>query len=126
VAGPGSPSLLSNVMVSIEEQTDWFSGLIRSMDERGATTFDIDPEAERDWVAHVNERAGETLYMTTNSYYNGAEVAGKPRVFMPYSGGVRGYRRRLEACAKEGYAGFRFAGPSLADDKEAPTRAAQV
>ena len=126
VAGPGSPSLLSNVMVSIEEQIDWFAQLIRSMEERGATTFDIDPEAERNWVAHVNERACETLYMSTNSYYNGAEVAGKPRVFMPYSGGVRGYRRRLEACAKEGYAGFRFVDSSWTDEGEAPIRAAQM
>jgi hypothetical protein len=52
-------------MVSIEEQIDWFAQLIRSMEERGATTFDIDPEAERNWVAHVNERACETLYMST-------------------------------------------------------------
>jgi cyclohexanone monooxygenase len=126
VAGPGSPSLLSNVMVSIEEQIDWFGELIRSIEERGATTFDIDPEAERDWVAHVNERVRETLYMSTNSYYNGAEVAGKPRVFMPYSGGVRGYRRRLEACANEDYRGFRFAGPSRTDEKEASARASQV
>jgi len=106
VAGPGSPSLLSNVMISIEEQIDWFARLIGSMDERGQGVIEADEKAESDWVAHVNERARETLYMTTNSYYNGAEVSGKPRVFMPYSGGVRGYRRILETCAAEGYPGF--------------------
>ena len=50
----------------------------------------------------------ETLYLSTDSYYNGAEVKGKPRVFMPYSGGVRGYRRILHRCAEEGYSGFSF------------------
>ena len=106
VVGPGSPSLLSNVMVSTEEQIDWLSDLIRKMDEHHVVEFEAQPEAELAWVAHVNERAKETLYMTADSYYNGAEVAGKPKVFMPYSGGVRGYRRILNKCADEGYAGF--------------------
>ncbi len=106
VVGPGSPSLLSNVMVSIEEQVDWLAGLIEKMETSGVVEFEALPEAERAWVEHVNERARETLYLTTNSYYNGAEVAGKPRVFMPYSGGVRGYRRILQQCAAEGYSGF--------------------
>ena len=67
---------------------------------------EADPDAEKAWGEHLNERAKETLYLTTNSYYNGAEVKGKPRVFMPYSGGVRGYRRHLRECAEKGYAGF--------------------
>jgi cyclohexanone monooxygenase len=95
-------------MISIEEQIDWFARLIGTMDARGLLAIEADATAESEWVAHVNERARETLYMTTNSYYNGAEVSGKPRVFMPYSGGVRGYRRILEACAAEGYPGFTF------------------
>lgn len=106
VVGPGSPSLLSNVMVSTEEQIDWLAELIRKMDANHVVEFEANPEAEVKWVAHVNERAKETLYMTADSYYNGAEVAGKPKVFMPYSGGVRGYRRILHQCAKEGYSGF--------------------
>ena len=106
VVGPGSPSLLSNVMVSIEEQVDWLAALLRFMDENDILEFEADPQAERDWVRHVNERARETLYLATDSYYNGAEVAGKPRVFMPYSGGVRGYRRLLQQCAESGYLGF--------------------
>jgi cyclohexanone monooxygenase len=113
VAGPGSPSLLSNVMVSIEEQIDWFARLIRDLAARGLTTIEADEQAEREWVDHVNERARETLYLSTNSYYNGAEVAGKPRVFMPYSGGVRGYRRILEKCEAEGYPGFHLSGGPL-------------
>ncbi len=106
VVGPGSPSLLSNVMVSIEEQIDWAADLVAYMDANGIVEFEAEPEAERAWVEHVNERARETLYMSTNSYYNGAEVAGKPRVFMPYSGGIRGYRRILNDCAAQGYSGF--------------------
>jgi cation diffusion facilitator CzcD-associated flavoprotein CzcO len=109
-AGPGSPSLLSNVLLSIEEQIDWFAQFIEFMDDNGYTTFDVDPKAESDWVAHVNERVKETLYLSTGSYYNGAEVAGKPRVFMPYSGGVRGYRRILEKCAADSFSAFRFTG----------------
>ncbi len=112
VCGPGSPSLLSNVMISIEEQIDWFGRLFRMMEEKGISTVEADEDAERSWVAHVNERARDTLYLSTDSYYNGAEVAGKPRVFMPYSGGVRGYRRILERCEKEGYTGFRFSSAS--------------
>ena len=106
VVGPGSPSLLSNVMVSIEEQTDWLTEMILAAGEKDVVEIEVEPQAERDWVAHVNERAQETLYMTAASYYNGAEVAGKPRVFMPYSGGIRNYRRILENCARDGYSGF--------------------
>jgi cation diffusion facilitator CzcD-associated flavoprotein CzcO len=119
VVGPGSPSLLSNVMVSIEEQIDWLTELLRYMEAKGDVEFEALPEAEQAWVAHVNERVKETLYLTTDSYYNGAEVAGKPRVFMPYSGGVRGYRRFLKQCADAGYAGFalRKAPAAAPDDR---------
>ncbi len=106
VVGPGSPSLLSNVLVSTEQQIDWLAGLIRKMDEDHIVEFEATVQAEQAWVAHVNDRVKGTLYLTTDSYYNGAEVAGKPRVFMPYTGGVRGYRRILEKCAAEGYSGF--------------------
>lgn len=118
VVGPGSPSLLSNVMVSIEEQTDWFADLIEKANAEGIVEIEVDADAEQAWVAHVNERAQETLYMTAASYYNGAEVAGKPRVFMPYSGGIRNYRRILESCAKEGYSGFTLRrAPAAAKDR---------
>lgn len=106
VVGPGSPSLLSNVLVSTEEQLDWLAILLERMDRQGMIEFEATHEAEQSWVAHVNERAKETLYPMTPSYYNGSEIAGKPQVFMPYSGGVRGYRRILERCADEGYSGF--------------------
>ena len=104
--GPGSPSLLSNVMLSTEEQIDWLTALVRKMDADHVVEFEAGSNAERDWVAQVNDRVKETLYLTTDSYYNGAEVAGKARVFMPYSGGIRNYRRILQKCAADGYAGF--------------------
>ena len=108
VVGPGSPSLLSNVMVSTEEQIDWMAAFVEHMKANKQTVFEVQPDAEKDWGHHINERVKETLYLSTDSYYNGAEVQGKPRVFMPYSGGVRGYRRILHKCAAEGYTGFSF------------------
>jgi cation diffusion facilitator CzcD-associated flavoprotein CzcO len=106
IVGPGSPSLLSNVLLSAEEQIDWLAALFAYADERDIVTIEAIEAAERDWVAHVNERAQETLYPKTASYYLGAEMPGKPRVFMPYSGGVRGYRRILEQTAASGYKGL--------------------
>ncbi|WP_187968897.1 flavin-containing monooxygenase [Aquibium microcysteis] len=106
VAGPGSPSVLSNVMVSIEEQVDWFVQLLENLRDEGVDEIEVTEDAERDWTAHVQERARETLYMTADSFYNGGEIAGKPRVFMPYSGGVRHYRRLLQGSANDGYPGF--------------------
>lgn len=106
VCGPGSPSVLSNVMVSIEEQVDWFTTLLVHMRDHGLAEVEATSEAERAWNDTVQARVRETLYMTADSFYNGGEVAGKPRVFMPYSGGVRNYRRHLMACAQAGYSGF--------------------
>ncbi|WP_066663897.1 MULTISPECIES: flavin-containing monooxygenase [unclassified Sphingomonas] len=106
VVGPGSPSLLSNVLLSSEEQIDWLADLFRHAADHDIDEIEVTATAERDWVAHLNERAQETLYVKTPSYYLGAEMPGKPRVFMPYSGGVRGYRRILERTAANGYEGF--------------------
>lgn len=93
-------------MLSLEQQVDWLVALLTYAD---GGVVEVTAAAERDWVAHVNERAQETLYPQAASYYMGAEVAGKPQVFMPYSGGVRGYRRILEKCAAAGYDGFAVA-----------------
>jgi cyclohexanone monooxygenase len=106
VVGPGSPSLLSNVLLSTEEQIDWLADLLDAVRADGINEIEATEAAERDWVVHVNERAAETLYLRTPSYYVGAEMPGKPRVFMPYSGGVRGYRRILERVAADSYRGL--------------------
>ncbi|GLZ55319.1 NAD(P)/FAD-dependent oxidoreductase [Actinomycetospora sp. NBRC 106378] len=110
IAGPGSPSLLSNVLLSIEAHVDWIAGLLDHAAEQGADEIEASEQAEARWVDHVNERAAATLYPRAASYYMGAEVPGKPRVFMPYVGGVRGYRRTLEQVVADGYEGFTFTG----------------
>lgn len=120
VAGPGSPSVLSNVMVSIEEQVDWFTELLKQLRNEGVAEIEATRMAEADWTAHVQERAEQTLYMTADSFYNGGEIPGKPRVFMPYSGGVRHYRRLLQSCAEQGYAGFDLRHAPLGARQEIP------
>lgn len=110
IAGPGSPSLLSNVLLSTEQHVDWISQLLEHLRSRDLDVVEATVEAEQAWVAHVNERAQETLYPSAPSYYNGDEIPGKPRVFMPYVGGVRGYRRILEQVVADGYQGFELRG----------------
>lgn len=106
IVGPGSPSLLSNVLLSTEQQIDWLLALLKKARREDVVAVEVTADAEREWVEHVNARAKETLYPKAASYYMGAEIPGKPRVFMPYSGGVRGYRRIMEKVAEEGYRGF--------------------
>ncbi len=104
IAGPGSPSLLSNVLLSIEQHVDWLAELMAHVGPDGRV--EADPDAEERWIAHVNERADATLYPRAQSYYMGDEIPGKPRVFMPYSGGVRGYRRIMDKVVADGYDGL--------------------
>jgi cyclohexanone monooxygenase len=110
IAGPGSPSLLSNVLLSIEQHVDWLADLIEHADKLETGTIEATQQAETDWVAEVNSRAEATLYPQAKSYYMGDEVPGKPRVFTPYVGGVRAYRRICEEVADNGYRGFALRG----------------
>jgi len=111
VTGPGSPSVLSNMMVSIEQHADWLTDLFTYMRENGFTRIEPTPTAEAGWVQHVNDCADITLYPTANSWYMGANVPGKPRVFLPYVGGVDHYRVTCEKVAAEEYFGFQLTGP---------------
>src|ERR1700726_4972977 len=106
ITGPGSPSVLSNMMVSIEQHVDWLADAIAWMRNRGLATMEADKGAEEQWVDHVNEVAHTTLYPQANSWYMGANIPGKPRIFMPYIGGVGGYRRICNNVAAKGYKGF--------------------
>jgi cyclohexanone monooxygenase len=106
ITGPGSPSVLSNMIVSIEQHVDWITDCIHDMGERQLTVVEATPEAEAEWVAHVNEVADTTLYPQANSWYLGANVPGKPRVFMPYVGGVGAYREKCDEVAANDYEGF--------------------
>ena len=106
ITGPGSPSVLSNMVVSIEQHVDWIAGCLTHLGERQAAVIEATREAQEAWVAHVNAVADMTLFPLANSWYIGANVPGKPRVFMPYVGGVGLYRERCEAVAANGYEGF--------------------
>jgi cyclohexanone monooxygenase len=106
ITGPGSPSVLSNMIVSIEQHVDWIADCLAFMRDRGLDTMEASREAEDRWVAHVNEVAQMTLYPQANSWYMGANIPGKPRIFMPYIGGVGVYRRICNDVAAKGYEGF--------------------
>ena len=82
------------------------SGVIDHMRKNGIATFEATQEAQDHWVAHVNEVAKQTIFMQTDSWYWGANVPGKPRVFMPYAGGVGAYRQKCDEVAAAGYEGF--------------------
>jgi cyclohexanone monooxygenase len=106
ITGPGSPSVLSNMMTSIEQHVEWTAECIEYLHERQIATIEASRESEDDWVEHVNEVGNETLYPTAGSWYMGANVPGKPRIFMPYVGGVGSYRTRCAEIAAMGYEGF--------------------
>src|ERR1700738_5305555 len=106
ITGPGSPSVLSNMIVSIEQHVDWIADCIGYMRERALDHMEDSKDAEDKWVAHVNEVAQLTLYPQANSWYMGANIPGKPRIFMPYIGGVGVYRQICNDIAAKGYEGF--------------------
>jgi cyclohexanone monooxygenase len=106
ITGPGSPSVLSNMIVSIEQHVDWIADCVGWMRERGVDAMEAERDAEEKWVAHVNEVAHTTLYPQANSWYMGANIPGKPQIFMPYIGGVGVYRQICNDVAAKGYEGF--------------------
>jgi len=110
ITGPGSPSVLSNMIVSIEQHVDWIADCLAYLREHGLDTMEAKKDAEDNWVAHVNEVAYTTLYPQANSWYMGANIPGKPRIFMPYIGGVGPYRQICSDVAAKGYEGFAMAG----------------
>jgi cyclohexanone monooxygenase len=109
ITGPGSPSVLSNVVVSIEQHVEWISDHLEHLAKEGHTETEATAVAEQSWTAHVNEVASGTLYPLAKSWYTGANVPGKPRIFMPYVGGVGEFRRRCDEVAEHGYQGFAMA-----------------
>ncbi|MDX6572180.1 MAG: hypothetical protein QOC86_1336, partial [Gaiellales bacterium] len=106
VTGPGSPSVLSNMMVSIEQHVDWIAECIAHLREHGLSAIEPTPATEHAWVEHVRAAGEASLYPRAKSWYMGANIPGKPRVLMPYVGGVGAYRARCEAVAERGYDGF--------------------
>jgi cyclohexanone monooxygenase len=106
ITGPGSPSVLSNVVVSIEQHVEWVCDHLEYLRKKDLTTTEADYDAQEDWVALVNELASRTLMPKAASWYMGANVPGKPRVFMPFIGGVGRYREICDAVAADDYRGF--------------------
>ncbi len=112
VTGPGSPSVLSNMTVSIEQHVDWVADTLEHLRAKGFETIEPTPTAEAGWVQHVNDCGDITLFPSANSWYMGANVPGKPRVFLPYVGGVGVYRQTCEKVVEQGYLGFALEGPA--------------
>ena len=107
ITGPGSPSVLCNMPVAIEQHADWITDCIRHLRDRGLECIEARADAVDKWVAEVNEMAHKTvLPLAKHSWYLGANIPGKPRVFMPYAGGMVRYREICADVAARGYEGF--------------------
>jgi cation diffusion facilitator CzcD-associated flavoprotein CzcO len=107
ITGPGSPSVLCNMPVAIEQHADWITDCIRHLSDRGLECIEARADAMDKWVAEVNEAAHKTvLPLAKHSWYLGANIPGKPRVFMPYAGGMLRYRQLCADVAPRGYEGF--------------------
>ncbi len=105
ITGPGSPSVLSNVLPSIEFHVEWIE---RCVDHLNGRTIEATAEAESEWVDHVRECVERTIMTKADNWYLGANVPGKPRVFFAYAGGLPNYERKCTEVAASGYPGFRI------------------
>ncbi|GAA4526530.1 flavin-containing monooxygenase [Amycolatopsis samaneae] len=119
ITGPGSTMVLSNMLRAIEHHVAWIRDLLVRLRSAGVGTAEAGRAAQEDWAERVAEAAGRTLYHHADSYYLGANIAGKARVFMPYAGGLDVYRRVCDSVAQEGYHGFRL---SHVDTRDAVTQ----
>jgi cation diffusion facilitator CzcD-associated flavoprotein CzcO len=109
INGPGSPSVLGNNLSAIEQHVNWISDTLEELRERDVVCIEATTEAEDEWVEHVNEVAGGTLFYSCNSWYLGANIPGKPRVFMPYIG-VPAYAQKCADVVAANYEGFVLSG----------------
>jgi cyclohexanone monooxygenase len=108
ITGPQSPGVKSQMILACEQHVDWIADCLQYMRNRGLCRIEAEEQAEAAWVQHNNEVADRTLYPLANSWYVGANIPGKPRVFMPYVGGVTAYKKKCDEVAAKGYEGFRF------------------
>lgn len=106
LAGPGSPSVLVNMVIGVEQHVNWIGDCIAYIAAQGLRAIEPREDAQEAWVAHVAEVAAPTLYMRANSWYLGSNIPGKQRVFMPYIGGFDRYTAKLCEVAALGYDGF--------------------
>lgn len=117
ITGPGSPSVLSNMVVSIEQHVDWVTDCLAYLGDRGLHRIEASADAEARWMDHVAELADHTLYPAANSWYLGSNIPDKPRTFMPYVGGCGRYRRECEDVVARGYAGFILGSSSIVKEE---------
>jgi cyclohexanone monooxygenase len=118
VTGPGSPSVLSNMVVSIEQHVDWIADCLIHLRKLGLSRIEASQDAEQRWMDHVAELAAETLYPQADSWYVGANIPGKPRIFMPYVAGCGQYRHECEQIVARGYEGFQLGTRPIAVSEE--------
>lgn len=116
ITGPQSPSVKTQMILGGEQHTEWIAEFLEYMRLNGFTRFNVEQQAEDAWVLHNNDIADSTLYPLANSWYVGANVPGKPRVFMPYVGGFDRYKRACDELAQNGYPGLQLSsrGQTLA------------
>jgi cation diffusion facilitator CzcD-associated flavoprotein CzcO/acetyl esterase/lipase len=112
ITGPGSPSVLANMAVAIEQHVEFVTDCLETLRAEGLETIEPTPAAEAGWNRHVADTAGITLLPQTDSWYMGANVPGKPRVFLPYIGGVDRYIDACDEVVGQDYLGFRLSGPA--------------
>ncbi|MHC3001203.1 flavin-containing monooxygenase [Gordonia metallireducens] len=106
LTGPGSPSVLANMVLGAEQHVDWVADAIRHLDEHNSAAIEAESDAVDSWVAECSAKAAGTLFPSANSWYMGANIEGKPRVFMPYIGGFGNYANVCAEVAEAGYKGF--------------------
>ncbi len=115
ITGPGSPSVLSNMAVSIEQHVDWVADRLIAMREAGFTTVEATDTAQAGWAQHMADCASLTLHRLANTWYTGANVPGKAQGLMPYTSGVGPYRGICNEVVSRGMLGFRLTGPRVAE-----------
>jgi cyclohexanone monooxygenase len=119
ITGPLSPSVLTNMVVSIELHVEWIADCLKTLRERGASAIEATHDAEEAWSAHAAEAASQTLFPQANSWYMGANVPGKSQVCYPYVGGLQVYRAKCDEVATNGYAGFAISVDASKGGREA-------
>jgi cation diffusion facilitator CzcD-associated flavoprotein CzcO len=109
ITGPGSPSVLCNMPPAIEHHVEWITNCIEHLQKNKLDFIEAGQDVSESWVERVNAAANETLLpQAKHSWYLGANVPGKPRVFMPYPGGFLRYRKTCEEIVNNGYVGFKL------------------
>jgi len=106
ITGPGSPSVLGNMPITIEQHLEWIRDCLDYLRSHGVDTIEATAESERDWTEEVEAIAAETLMVKANSWYLGSNIPGKPRRFMIYLGGVGRYGEIIDEVSRRGYPGF--------------------